>query len=88
VQGGYDVLSLMARARASLVPFVRYEEYDTQKAVPFGYERNPENDRQELTLGLVFKPIDRLAFKADWQQRHNAAGTGVNQWNLALGYIF
>ncbi len=88
VQGGYDVLSLMAGARASLIPFVRYEEYDTQRQVPAGYARNPENDRQELTLGLVFKPIDRLAFKADWQQRHDAAGTGVNQWNLALGYIF
>jgi len=88
VQGGYDVLSLMSGARASLIPFVRYEEYDTQKEVPVGYARNPENDRQELTLGLMFKPIDRLAFKADWQQRHNAAGTGVNQWNLALGYIF
>ena len=88
VQGGYDVLSLMSGARASLIPFARYEEYDTQKEVPVGYARNPENDRQELTLGLMFKPIDRLAFKADWQQRHNAAGTGVNQWNLALGYIF
>lgn len=88
VQGGYDVLSLVPGARASLTPFVRYEEYDTQKAVPAGYARNPENDRQELTLGLVFKPIDRIAFKADWQQRHNAARTGVNQWNLALGYIF
>ena len=88
VQGGYDVLSLVSQAKASLIPFVRYEEYDTQKAVPAGYERNPANDRQELTLGLVFKPIDRLAFKADWQQRHDAAGTGVNQWNLALGYVF
>ena len=88
VQGGYDVLSLVPGAKASLIPFARYEQYDTQKEVPVGYVRNPENDRQELTLGLVFKPIDRLAFKADWQQRHNAAKTGVNQWNLALGYIF
>jgi hypothetical protein len=56
--------------------------------VPAGYERNPQNDRRELTLGLAFKPIDRIVLKADWQQRHNAARTGVDQFNLALGYIF
>ena len=56
--------------------------------MPAGYERNPENDVHELTLGLSFKPIDRLVFKADWQQKRNAARTGVNQWNLGLGYVF
>jgi hypothetical protein len=86
--GGYDVLSLMPGSKMSLIPFVRYEQYDTQAAVPAGYARNPANDNQELTLGLEFKPIDRLVLKMDWQQRHNAAKTGVNQWNAALGYIF
>jgi hypothetical protein len=41
-----------------------------------------------LTLGAVFKPIDNIAVKGDWQKRHNAARTGTNQWNLALGYLF
>ncbi len=86
--GGYDVLSLVPGTKMSLTPFVRYEEWDTQAAVPAGYARNPANDNQELTLGLAFKPIDRLVLKMDWQQRHNAAKTGVNQWNAALGYIF
>ena len=88
LQGAFDVLSLVPRTRMSLQPFVRYEQYDTQAAVPAGYERNPENDVHELTLGFSFKPIDRLVFKADWQQKHNAARTGVNQWNLGLGYVF
>jgi hypothetical protein len=88
LQAAFDVLSLAPRSKASLLPFVRYERYDTQASVPAGYERNPENDRRELTLGLAFKPIDRITLKADWQQRHNAAKTGVDQFNLALGYIF
>jgi hypothetical protein len=88
LQGAFDVLSLVPGTRMSLQPFVRYEQYDTQAAVPEGFERNPENDVHELTLGFSFKPIDRLVFKADWQQRHNAARTGVNQWNLGLGYVF
>lgn len=88
VQAGYDLLSSRRSGTASLTPFARYEEYDTQAAVPAGYSRNPANDRQELTLGLVFQPIDRITLKADWQQRRNSADSGVNQWNLALGYIF
>jgi hypothetical protein len=88
VQGGYDVLSLCADSRMNLIPFVRYEQYDTQAAVPVGYERNPENDVKELTLGLAYQPIPQLILKADWQQRHNAAQTGTNVFNASLGYVF
>jgi len=88
LQGAFDVLSLTNYSRASLFSFARYEEYDTQASVPAGYERNPENDARVLTIGLAFKPIEQLVVKTDWQQRKNAARTGVNQWNVALGYIF
>ncbi len=89
VQAAFDLFSLRSGgSRSALMPYVRYEQYDTQAQVPLGYARNPENDRNDLTLGLAFKPIDQIIFKADWQQRHNAASTGVNQWNMSLGYIF
>jgi hypothetical protein len=88
VQGGFDFLSLKPGSRAALTPFLRYERYDTQSRVPAGYSRNPENDVTVLTLGAVFKPIDPIAIKLDWQQRKNAASTGVNQWNVGLGYLF
>ncbi|MEX0880567.1 MAG: hypothetical protein WEB59_15225 [Thermoanaerobaculia bacterium] len=88
VQGAFDLLSLTSSAKAALLPYVRYEQYDTQARVPAGFARNPANDNRELTLGLAFQPIDQLIFKADWQERRNAARTGVNQWNVALGYIF
>jgi len=88
LQAGFDVLSLAPGARASLIPFARYERYDTQSEVPAGYSRNPENDVKVLTIGAVFKPIEPIAVKIDWQQRKNAASTGVNQWNVGLGYLF
>ncbi len=88
LQGGFDVLSLRSASKASLTPFVRYERYDTQARVPAGYERNPENDVKVLTIGAVLKPIEQIAIKLDWQQRKNAASTGVNQWNVGLGYLF
>lgn len=88
LQGGFDVLSLKPGSRAALTPFVRYERYDTQASVPSGYARNLENDATVLTLGAVFKPIDPIAIKVDWQRRTNAAQTGVSQWNVGLGYLF
>jgi hypothetical protein len=88
VEAGFDVLSLMPRSRMSLVPFVRYEAWDTQASVPDGYARNPENDVTQWTAGLVFKPIPQVVLKLDGQWRRNAARTGVNQLNVALGYEF
>jgi hypothetical protein len=85
---GFDVLSLVPRSRMSLIPFARYEAWDTQASVPDGYSRNPENDVTQWTAGVVFKPIPQVVLKFDGQWRKNAAGTGVNQLNAALGYEF
>jgi hypothetical protein len=88
LEAGYDVLGLVGESRQSLVPFARWETYDTQAAVPTGFARNPANDVEILTLGVNWKPIDQVIFKADWQDVDNGAGTGVDQFNLSLGYIF
>jgi hypothetical protein len=88
VEAGFDVLSLVPRSRMSLTPFARYEAWDTQAAVPDGYAQNPENDVTQWTAGLVFKPIPQVVLKLDGQWRRNAARTGVNQLNVALGYEF
>ncbi len=87
-EAGFDVLTLVPRTKFSLTPFVRYEEWDTQASVPDGYERNPDNDVTQWTAGAVFKPIPQVVLKLDGQWRRNAARTGVNQLNAALGYEF
>ncbi|HEX5855007.1 MAG TPA: hypothetical protein VFZ57_05255, partial [Thermoanaerobaculia bacterium] len=88
VEAGFDVLSLVPRSRMSLTPFARYEAWDTQADVPDGYARNPENDVTQWTAGLVFKPIPQVVLKLDGQWRRDAARTGVDQFNVALGYEF
>lgn len=87
-EAGFDVLTLVPRTRLSLTPFVRYEEWDTQASVPDGYSRSPANDASQWTAGVVFKPIPQVVVKVDGQWRKNAANTGVNQINVALGYEF
>jgi hypothetical protein len=87
LQAGYDVLSGRG-GDGRLLPFARWETYDTQAEVPAGYARNPANDVEVLTLGLQWQPIEQVVVKADWQDVDNGAGTGVDQVNLALGWVF
>jgi hypothetical protein len=87
LQGGYDVL----RARRSshqLVPYVRYEQLNTQDRVPAGFSANPANDRRLVTLGAMWKPLPNVSVKADYQVANNEADTGINQLNVNLGYLF
>jgi hypothetical protein len=87
VQVGYDLLSTRPRAQRLLV-FTRFEAYDTQARVPSGFRRNPANDLETWTTGLAFQPVDQVILKLDFQDHDNAAGTGIDQWNVALGYVF
>jgi hypothetical protein len=86
LQAGYDVLA--GRAKSALIPYVRWEQINTQQQVPAGWSANPSNDEQLLTLGLAYQPIEQLIFKAEYQNIDNEAGTGVDQFNLSMGYIF
>jgi len=87
LEAGYDLFSGRG-GRASLTPYARWEEVDTQAEVPPGFSRNPANDFESLTLGFAFQPIDPIVLKFDWQDYDNAAGTGTDRLNVALGYIF
>jgi hypothetical protein len=86
LQAGYDVLA--GRGRSSLTPYLRWEKINTQQNVPDGWSANPANDEQLMTLGLAYQPIEQLIFKAEYQNIDNEAGTGVDQFNLSMGYIF
>jgi hypothetical protein len=87
VQAGYDVLRLSDTAH-ELTPYVRYEALNTQAAVPAGFAANPANERTVLVLGGQWKPIMNVVVKADYQIHRNEAETGLNQFNVALGYLF
>ena len=85
----YDILPLIARGSAHyLAPFLQYEKFDTQKNVPSGFSRNPERERTNLTLGLTYKPHPNIALKMDYINRDNEANTNVDQFNLAVTYLF
>ncbi len=85
---GYDVLSRKRPGGPELTPFFRYESLDTQAEVASGFAADPANDRSVRTYGVHFRPIPNIAIKADFQDLGNSAGTGVDRFNLALGWLF
>lgn len=87
LQAGWDLFA-RRQGSQSLIPYVRWENVDTQKKVPDGYERSGSTDTEIFTLGLAYQPIEQIIIKVDYQDIENAAGTGVDQVNVALGYIF
>jgi thiamine biosynthesis lipoprotein ApbE len=90
LQGGFDVLSVLPSTRHQLIPFVRFESLDTQEEVPAGLESTVTgaNDRDLTTWGVVYKPLENIAIKADFQRFETRARTGVDQFNVAVGFYF
>ena len=87
IEAGYDVLRSVATPH-QLLPYLRYEQLNTQDEVPAGFSANPANDLTITTIGAMWRPITNIAVKGDYQIRENGARTGVNQWNLNLGFLF
>lgn len=84
---GYDVLR-RARTSHQLIPYVRYETLNTQDEVPAGFSADPVNDREIISVGAAWKPIPNIVGKVDYQFHRNDADTGIDQANIAIGYLF
>ena len=75
-----------------LVPFVRYERFDTQAQMPSGFAANPANNRKVLTFGLSYLPIPQVAIKVDhesWTAGTLAGGDDHgHRTNVGLAWMF
>ncbi len=89
VVGGYDLMPLLAPgSEQALIPFVQYEKLNTHAEVAAGFAANPANSRSVLTVGMHYKPHPNVACKFDFNNLNNRAGTGIDQWNLAIAYLY
>ena len=88
-QFGYDLLSQAPGAGGvGLTPYLRYEKVDTHAAVAAGFTRNPSKNNTYTTFGIELKPIPNIVLKVDHMWVDNAADSGVNQFNIGVGYAF
>ena len=89
VQFGYNMFSqLPAAGGVTLTPYVRFEQVDTQATMPTGFERGLSSDITVTTVGVELKPISNVVLKIDYAWVNDEADTGVNQFNINLGYAF
>ena len=88
VQFGYDVLSQVDAAGVGLSPYIRLEQVDTHAAVAAGFTRSPSRNNTYTTFGVELKPIPNIAVKVDYMWVNNAVESGVNQFNVNVGYAF
>ena len=88
IETAYDVMASRSASQWAVTPFVRYERLNPQDRVPAGFEKDPALDQTVWTTGVGVKPLHNVVFKADYQWFPNKANTGVNQFNLAVGYLF
>ena len=86
-QLGYDLLFSSASEQA-LLPYVRYEAVNTQVDVPSGYSSSGSKDFNVTTIGLAWKPIGNTVIKTDYEIHSNASSSGINQFNVAIGWLF
>jgi hypothetical protein len=73
-----------------LILFARYEKYNTQQAMPAGYQSLGEFNRSSWVTGFTFKPTADVAVKFDYNFNDNESVIfrALNGVNLGIGWWF
>lgn len=83
---GQAAYHVWKRGDLELIPFVRYEKYNTQKEVAEGFTADPLNDERVITAGATFKLHPQVVVKADYQKFKTDGNK--DRLNLGVGYMF
>ena len=85
----YNVFGFMDDWNDQLFVFGRYENYNTHNTVDKNIIRNKALNRNDITLGLHYKPSTRASFKVDLQIFSNEKDKyPVHQINFGVGAWF
>jgi hypothetical protein len=72
-----------------LEPFVRYEKLNlNHKYEEDDYDYDGALDYHITRLGIAYKPISQVTFKADYGIKNNRDNDAVNEFNIGLGFNF
>ena len=86
---GYDVFSLSSKFKSQLIPFVRYEVYNTQHKVEGNIQKEDKYNTSIITTGVSWKMTPQVVVKADYQFYKTAAESNYNQmFNAGIGMMF
>lgn len=89
IEAGYDVLRLVKNTDMNLIPFVRYETYNTQSAVEKTISQNKANKVEAITTGLTLKLTKGAVVKTDLQFiKPSDKATFSKVFNAGIGIMF
>jgi len=89
VEAGYNVFRFFSKAKTELVPFVRYENYNTHYATSGTLVQNKAYNNNVITSGLTYKLTKGVVLKADMQFVKSEAATEYSKvFNAGVGVMF
>lgn len=84
----YNVFSSL-KTSTRLLPFVRYENFDTQFSLVEGASKNPKSHRKVIVAGISYYPTAELVLKADMQWLNNDFLSSPDKTiNAGIGFMF
>ena len=85
----YDLFHRVEKFDSGLIPFVRYEQYNTHASTEAATSFNPAYQRNDLTLGLGWKLAAGAMLKADFQWFGNKdTAESIKQLNAGVAVWF
>ena len=88
IETAYDVLHHQKNTKHKLLPFVRYEQYNTHQKIAEDL-KNTAYAKTEMTTGIGWKMSPGSIFKADYQWiKSKADDKWLNQLNVGIGVWF
>jgi hypothetical protein len=89
LEAAYNLFHSCEKTEHQLIPFIRYENYNTQHTVSDVIIKNEAYHREEITAGIGWKPINSVALKADYQWlRLKSEPVFTGMLNLGVGLMF
>lgn len=88
-EAGYNIFRPFSGLEQELIPFVRYEFYDTHNSVVGETEKNLDYRNTIITAGLTFKLHQKAVIKTDIQFTKAASADQFNKvFNAGVGVMF
>lgn len=88
VEAGYNVMTLGDSAAFALVPFVRWEYYDSMAKITGDVFDNPRWERRELTAGFNIRPVENFIIKLQYSDRKVGIPTMNHERTFSFGIGF
>lgn len=89
LEAGYNVFQTSNNIQTELIPFVRYEGYNTHQSVESGFEENKSYNNTIITTGIGWKLTPGAVLKADLQFLKSEADDDYSKvFNAGIGIMF